>query len=320
MSDIRRLVFAGTPGFAAQHLDALLQAHYPVTAVLTQPDRPSGRGKKNRPSPVKQLALDAGLPVFQPTTLRSDADQAEIRALQPDLLVVVAYGLILPQAVLDIPRMGCLNVHASLLPRWRGAAPIQRAIEAGDRQSGVTIMQMEAGLDTGPMIAQVPLSLGDNETGGGLHDRLAKAGAELLVRVLAELPENLDNAVPQNNEQATYADKILKGESAIDWREPADNLARKIRAFNPSPACFSYLGGQRIKLWQACPAQVPAQTPPGTIVRVDASGILVGCGSGGLNVSAAQLPGAKALPVAELLRGQGRNLFVAGRAFSPAED
>lgn len=320
MSDIQRLVFAGTPGFAALHLNALLQAQYPVTAVLTQPDRPAGRGKQNRPSPVKQLALEAGLPVFQPTTLKSDADQAEVRALQPDLLVVVAYGLILPQAVLDIPRMGCLNVHASLLPRWRGAAPIQRAIEAGDRKSGVTIMQMEAGLDTGPMIARAPLSLRDDETGGELHDRLAEAGAELLVQVLAELPENLADAVPQDNEQATYADKILKDECAIDWREPADKLARKIRAFNPSPVCFSYLGGQRIKLWQACTADVPAQTPPGAIVGVDASGILVGCGSGGLKVITAQLPGAKALPVAELLRGQGRNLFVAGQAFSSAED
>ena len=316
MSETGRLVFAGTPAFAARHLEALLQAGQPVAAVLTQPDRPSGRGKRLSASPVKQLAQAAGLPVLQPVSLKAPEDQGALRVLQPDLMVVVAYGLILPQAVLDIPRLGCLNVHASLLPRWRGAAPIQRAVEAGDTKSGVTIMQMEAGLDTGPMVEHAAIPLSMQETGGSLHDRLATVGAELLVDVIKDLPGKLTGATPQDPSQATYAGKILKHEGDLNWCKPADTLARRVRAFNPSPGCFSHVAGERLKIWQATPCDVPPHAPPGEILNANASGVVVACGTGGLRIDAARLPGGKALPVAELLRGKGHDLLARGQFFT----
>ena len=232
-----RLIFAGTPEFAALHLKALIESKHQLLAVYTQPDRPAGRGKKLQSSPVKQLAERCDLPVYQPPTLRDRDAQRQLAALGADVLIVVAYGLILPQPVLDTPRFGCLNVHASLLPRWRGAAPIQRAIEAGDRETGVTIMQMDAGLDTGDMLASAHCPIGSRATAATLHDTLAELGAPLLLRVLADLPSYQRGALPQEEALATYAGKIHKSEGALDWPPDCVQLGRRIRAFNPFPVC-----------------------------------------------------------------------------------
>ena len=228
-----RIVFAGTPDFAAAHLQALLQAGLNIVAVYSQPDRPAGRGHKLTPSAVKQLAVQHELPVYQPQTLRAPEAQAELAALQPDLLVVVAYGLILPQAVLDIPRLGCINSHASLLPRWRGAAPIQRAIEAGDAETGVTVMQMEAGLDTGPMLLKTQTPILPEDTGGSLHDRLAELGPPAVLQAIAGLAAGTLQGEVQDDSLATYAHKLGKADARIDWSRPASELALMIRAFNP---------------------------------------------------------------------------------------
>ena len=243
MSRSLRLVFAGTPEFAAVHLQALIDAGYPIAAVYTQPDRPAGRVQKLAMSPVKQLALSHGIPVQQPPTLRDPAAQATLAALEPDLLVVVAYGLILPQAVLDIPRLGCINSHASLLPRWRGAAPIQRALEAGDAESGVTVMRMEAGLDTGPMLSKVSTPLTADDTGGSLHDRLASLGAAAVVQALPGLADGSLAGEVQDDDLATYAHKLNKDEARLDWGRPAVELERRIRAFDPWPLCHTALAG-----------------------------------------------------------------------------
>lgn len=300
-----RILFAGTPNFAAAHLQALLGSGHEICAVLTQPDRPSGRGKKLKPSPVKAVATAAGLPVLQPVTLKDDALQTSLRDYQADVMVVVAYGLILPQAVLDIPRFGCLNVHASLLPRWRGAAPIQRAIEAGDPQSGVTIMQMEAGLDTGPMLAVRSMEIDDSMTGGELHDALADLGPEALLGVLSDLPAALAAAVPQNPEHATYANKINKQELALDWCQDAATLARKVRAFCPAPGCYSLLGGERIKIWAAeVSASTETTSPPGTVLTVDTNGAVIACTKDKLVLTNVQFSGGRRLPIGELVNGQ----------------
>lgn len=312
-----RVVFAGTPDFAAAHLDAVIASQHNVVAVYTQPDRRAGRGKKLQPSPVKRRAVQADLPVYQPNSLRDENAQAELRALAPDVLVVVAYGLILPQTVLDIPNRGCINVHASLLPRWRGAAPIQRAVEAGDAISGVTIMAMEAGLDTGPMLAMESLALSAKETGGSLHDRLIPVGRALLVETLDKLDSRLLNATIQNNEQATYAHKIQTSDAEVNWLESAESLARRINAFNPAPGCFSTLQGERIKIWSAY-ATTGAPSEPGTVLSVSREGLIVACGDGVLCITEAQLPGAKRQHMADLVNGQAQRLPV-GAQFSAVE-
>ena len=303
-----KIVFAGTPDFAALSLNALLAAGHDIALVLTQPDRPSGRGMVLRSSPVKIAAEASGIDVFQPLTLKDPATQERIRAVQADAMIVAAYGLILPQAVLDMPRFGCINIHASLLPRWRGAAPIQRAIEAGDTESGVCIMQMEAGLDTGPVLLSGHVPIAADETAGTLHDKLADMGARLIVETLAKLPID---AVVQPEIGVTYAAKIEKAEAQIDWRRPAREIERQIRAFNPFPGAAGTLDGAAIKVWRS--ELVAAVAPPGTVVSVERSGIVVACGDGGLCLTELQKAGGKRLPVAQFLAG---NPIAPGKTFA----
>jgi methionyl-tRNA formyltransferase len=312
-----RLLFAGTPPFAAQHLQALIEdGRHELCAVLTQPDRPAGRNKRPRPSAVKALATAAGLPVLQPLTLREASAREQIAALGADAMVVVAYGLILPQAVLDLPRLGCINVHASLLPRWRGAAPVQRAIEAGDTRSGVTIMQMEAGLDTGPMLATASCAIDADTTAAGLFGLLAELGPALLLEVLADLPAHLERAQPQDSALATYAAKIDKAEALIDWGAPAATLQRRIHAFNPEPGCYSFLGAERVRILQAeCMEHGSPDAAPGTLLRGSEAGLEVACGEGSLRLLTLQLPGGKAQPYAALRRGHGQR-FSTGLRFT----
>ena len=310
-----RLLFAGTPDFAASHLKALIESKHQLIGVYSQPDRPAGRGKKLRAGPVKAMALEAGIPIFQPPTLKDAESQRQLAGLRPDVLVVVAYGLILPQAVLDIPRFGCLNVHASLLPRWRGAAPIQRAIESGDEETGVTIMQMDAGLDTGDMLATARCSIGPGTTAAGLHDDLAALGATLLLEVLSDLPGHLDRAQRQDDALACYAPKIVKSEAEIDWSRDAFALDRTVRAFNPYPGCFSTLAGERVKIWQTRPVKGrPGPIAPGTILKADRESILVSCGDGQLWIDRLQLPGGKSLTAEQVLNA-GRGHLAPGQQF-----
>lgn len=310
MTQALRLVFAGTPEFAAEHLKALLDTPNQIVAVYTQPDRPAGRGQKLMPSPVKQLALQHGLPVLQPPTLRDPAAQEELRALAPDLMVVVAYGLILPQVVLDIPRLGCINSHASLLPRWRGAAPIQRAVQAGDAESGVTVMQMEAGLDTGPMLLKVTTPISAGDTGGSLHDRLAQLGPQAVVQAIEGLAAGTLQGEVQDGALATYAHKLNKDEARIDWSRPADELERLVRAFNPWPICHSTLDGQPLKVLAAEPAEGRGQ--PGQILDASKDGLTVACGEGALRLTRLQLPGGKPMAFADLYNSR-REQFAPGQ-------
>lgn len=307
-----RIVFAGTPEFAAQHLQALLDAGREVIAVYTQPDRPAGRGQKLMPSPVKQLALQHDIPVHQPQTLRDPAAQAELASLQADLMVVVAYGLILPQAVLDMPRLGCINSHASLLPRWRGAAPIQRAIEAGDAESGVTVMQMEAGLDTGPMLLKVHTPIAPDDTGGSLHDRLAALGSNAVVEAVAALEAGTLAGEIQDDSLATYAHKLNKDEARIDWTRPAVELERRVRAFHPWPICQSTLDGAAVKFHAAEPGT--GHGVPGQIIDADKNGLDVACGEGSLRLTRVQLAGGKPLAFSDLFNSR-REQFATGKAF-----
>lgn len=305
-----RIVFAGTPDFAASHLQALLDAgSHEIIAVYTQPDRPAGRGQKLMPSPVKQLAVQHAIPVYQPQTLRDPAAQAELAALTPDLMVVVAYGLILPQMVLDTPRLGCINSHASLLPRWRGAAPIQRAVQAGDAESGVTVMQMEAGLDTGPMLLKVSTPISAEDTGGSLHDRLAQLGSAAVVETVAKLAAGELKGEVQDDALATYAHKLNKDEARLDWSRPADELERLIRAFNPWPICHSTLSGEPLKVLAAQPGE--GSGAPGSILAADKNGLTVACGAGALRLTRLQLPGGKALAFADLFNSR-REQFAPG--------
>ncbi|WP_275628131.1 methionyl-tRNA formyltransferase [Pseudomonas sp. 273] len=309
MSQALRIVFAGTPEFAAEHLKALLDTPHEIFAVYTQPDRPAGRGQKLMPSPVKQLAAQHGLPVLQPPTLRDAAAQAELAALRPDLMVVVAYGLILPQAVLDIPRLGCINSHASLLPRWRGAAPIQRAVQAGDAESGVTVMRMEAGLDTGPMLLKVSTPISAEDTGGSLHDRLARLGPPAVVEAIAGLAAGTLEGEVQDDALATYAHKLSKDEARLDWSRPAVELERSVRAFDPWPVCHTTLNGEPLKVWAARLGE--GRGEPGRILDASRDGLLVGCGEGSLLLTRVQLPGGKPLAFADLFNSR-REQFAAG--------
>lgn len=310
MSQPLRIVFAGTPEFAAVHLQALLDAGLMPVAAYTQPDRPAGRGQKLMASPVKQLAAAHGIPVLQPATLRDPAAQAELAALAPDLLVVVAYGLILPQAVLDIPRLGCINSHASLLPRWRGAAPIQRAVQAGDAESGVTVMQMEAGLDTGPMLLKVTTPISADDTGGSLHDRLAALGAAAVVEAIPPLAAGTLRVEVQDDALATYAHKLNKGEARLDWSRPAVELERLVRAFNPWPVCHTSLGAAALKVYAAGLAE--GQGVPGEILAASRDGLTVACGVGALRLTRLQLPGGKPLDFADLYNSR-REQFAPGQ-------
>ena len=313
MTQPLRIVFAGTPEFAAEHLKALLNSPYQVVAVYTQPDRPAGRGQKLMPSPVKQLALQHEIAVYQPQTLRDPAAQAELAALKPDLLVVVAYGLILPQVVLDIPRLGCINSHASLLPRWRGAAPIQRAIQAGDAESGVTVMQMEAGLDTGPMLLKVSTPISADDTGGSLHDRLAELGPPAVLQAIDGLAAGSLRGEVQDDSLATYAHKLNKDEALLDWSRPAVELERLIRAFNPWPICHSSLNGAPLKVLaaQLVTEQGEGRGAPGEILAASKDGLTVACADGSLRLTRLQLPGGKALNFADLFNSR-REQFAVG--------
>ncbi len=304
MSGPLKIVFAGTPEFAAASLQAIVeQTDHQVIAVYTQPDRPAGRGRKLQPSPVKQLAEQHGLPVKQPLSLKDPEAQAELRALDADLMIVAAYGLILPQVVLDMPRLGCINVHASVLPRWRGAAPIQRAIAAGDGETGITIMQMDLGLDTGAMLNVVTTPIAPTDTGGSLHDRLAVLGAQALLASLDDLPAQQSRATPQDDSLATYAHKLDKDEAWIDWRAPAADIERRIRAFNPWPVAFAVERDERIRLWQASVVEQTVNVTPGTVLQRDRNGILVACGENALCITELQLPGTRAMSVADFING-----------------
>lgn len=292
-----RIGFAGTPEFARTALAALLQAGHPVPLVLTQPDRPAGRGLKLQPSPVKQLALQHALPLAQPRSLRLDgkypddarAARAALQAADLDVLVVAAYGLILPRWVLETPRRGCINIHGSLLPRWRGAAPIQRAIEAGDRQTGITIMRMDAGLDTGDMLLVESTPIGAADTSASLHDRLAAIGARLIVQTLAQL--DALKTTPQPQAGANYATKIDKSEASIDWQQPAEVIERRLRAFDPFPGCSSTIAGLPVKLWRG--RVVAAQGRPGERLPADDGALVIACGEGALEVLELQQPGGR---------------------------
>ena len=305
-----RLIFAGTPEFAAQALAALIAAGHDIPLVLTQPDRPAGRGMKLKASPVKALALEQGLHIEQPERLKDSESWAPIVAAQADLMIVAAYGLILPQGVLDIPRLGCVNIHASLLPRWRGAAPIQRALEAGDRETGITLMQMDAGLDTGAMLSRAALPILADDTAGSLHDKLAELGAREIVALLPRLQTGAVSAEAQDEAQATYAKKIGKADAAIDWRRPAAEIDRQVRAFNPVPGAYAQLGGEAVKVWRAHLADARGQ--PGEIVALGRDRLCVACADGALDLLELQKAGGKRLPLAAFLAG---NPLHAGQKF-----
>jgi len=311
-----RIVFAGTPDFAAESLAALLASRHQVVGVYTQPDRPAGRGRKLTPSPVKRLALEHGLAVETPLSLKNEDAQRRLVEFDADVMIVVAYGLLLPQAVLDIPRLGCLNVHASLLPRWRGAAPIQRAIEAGDVESGITLMQMDAGLDTGAMLLIERTPIDDTTTGGELHDRLAELGGRTLIEGVDALAAQDLTATPQPEAGATYASKLSKPEAELDFSQSAIALSRRIRAFNPWPVAWTRLDGETLRLWFATPEAEPDgsqldspelgenNVEPGTLLEPATDAIRIACGDGGrevLRVSQLQMPGGKPLAARDLL-------------------
>ena len=302
------LVFAGTPEFAVPTLQAILEAGHRILAVYTQPDRPAGRGRQLTASPVKRYAQAHALPLAQPTSLKPDSEVVELRRLRPDCMVVVAYGLILPQTILDIPAAGCLNVHASLLPRWRGAAPIQRAIEAGDTRTGVTIMQMNAGLDTGDMLRQMETPIETMDNSQVLHDRLAQLGAQALVETLKQIESGRLTPQPQDNHQANYAAKLGKSEALLNWALPAVVLQRKIRAYNPWPMAYTRLAGKLLRLWEAAPVNTGiaggTHAAAGTVLAMDASGIHVQTGDGVLTLLRLQWESGRSLTADEMRHGQ----------------
>lgn len=306
MSDPLKIIFAGTPEFAAVTLQALLDSRHKICAVYTQPDRPAGRGRKLTPGPVKKLALEASVPVYQPASLKNDQGQAQLRDLRADIMVVVAYGLILPARVLTIPRLGCVNIHASLLPRWRGAAPIQRAILAGDMQTGVTIMQMNAGLDCGDILQSAVCEIQANDTTATLHDRLARLGAVTLISTLAQIENETVTRTPQDENQASYAAKINKSEAHIEWSQPAQYIERAVRAFNPWPVAYTTISdGNRLRVWEAKIISVTDDqtrgVSPGTVIYAGRQGIDVVTGQGALRLLRVQPAGGRAMPVGDFL-------------------
>jgi len=296
-----RLIFAGTPEFAARALAALVHAEHEIALVLTQPDRPAGRGLRLVPSAVKTLAQEYGLELNQPSSLKSAETLERLRTLGADAMVVAAYGLILPESVLALPRLGAINIHASLLPRWRGAAPIQRALLAGDALTGVSIMQMDRGLDTGPVLAAEPVAIEAEDTSASLHDKLAGIGARLIVTALSQLERGQSRAQPQAQSGASYAEKIAKAEAEIDWSEAAAVIERKVRAFNPLPGAATMIKGAGLKIWRA--GLSAAEGAPGTVLEAEAKGIVVACGSGSLRVLELQRAGGKRLPAGPFLAG-----------------
>jgi len=304
-----RIIFAGTPDFAACHLQALLTGTHQVVAVYTQPDRPAGRGQKLQPSPVKQLALQHDIPVYQPKSLKKAAAQQQLAAIDADLMVVVAYGLILPKAVLDMPRLGCINVHGSLLPRWRGAAPIQRALWAGDSETGITIMQMDEGLDTGAMLSKVSCPILATDTSASLYQKLAQLGPQALVAAVADLPALQQQAEAQNEQLANYAEKLSKDEARLDFNKDAAALEREIRAFNPWPVSYLELPQGTVKVWQAQVAN-SLSGPVGSILKADKTGIYIGCQRQVLQITQLQPPGKKPMSAADFLNGRAEWLAV----------
>ena len=309
-----RIIFAGTPDFAATALSALIQSEHEVVAVYTQPDRPAGRGRKLRASPVKEVALENHIPVLQPDNLKEPHAQQELASFNADVMVVAAYGLILPQVILDTPRLGCLNIHASLLPRWRGAAPIQRAIAAGDKESGITIMQMNAGLDTGDILQLSSCPINDEDSGGSLHDRLAEIGASAILQTLEIIDSDKIKPEPQDDALATYAHKLDKKEAQINWQNSVTEIERLIRAFNPWPVAFTQLEDKSFRLWQAqaLPLQsdTKADITPGTVISCDKKGIDISCGEGVLRILKLQPSGSKAMDVAAFMNGHAKQLPV----------
>ncbi|QIR13090.1 methionyl-tRNA formyltransferase [Shewanella aestuarii] len=298
------IIFAGTPDFAARHLQALINSEHNICAVYTQPDRPAGRGKKLTPSPVKQLALEHAIPVLQPASLRNEDAQAELAALNADIMVVVAYGLILPKVVLDTPKLGCINVHGSILPRWRGAAPIQRALWAGDQETGVTIMQMDIGLDTGDMLLKTSLKIEDTDTSASLYEKLAQQGPDALIKALVGIADGSLKAEKQDEALANYAEKLSKEEAKLDWNKPAKQLWQEVRAFNPWPVSYFEHQQSTIKVWQVHFDVTPVTAKPGTILQADKTGISVATAQGTLVIENMQLPNKKPLAVADILNSR----------------
>ena len=315
MSTSLRIIFAGTPDFAARHLDALLSSGHQVVGVFTQPDRPAGRGKKLMPSPVKVLAEEHSLPVFQPASLRPQENQQLVADLNADVMVVVAYGLILPKAVLDMPRLGCINVHGSLLPRWRGAAPIQRSLWAGDADTGVTIMKMDVGLDTGDMLYKLSCPITAEDTSATLYDKLAELGPKGLIDTLQQLADNRARPEVQDEALVTYAEKLSKEEARLDWTLPAAQLERCIRAFNPWPMSWLKIDGQPVKVWQASVIAGQANAAPGTIIEASKQGIQVATVEGILNLESLQPAGKKAMSAQDLLNSR-REWFTPGNSLA----
>lgn len=299
-----RIIFAGTPDFAAKHLAALLETDHKIVGVLTRHDKPAGRGKKLTPSPVKVLAEEYQLPIFQPISLRDTENQQWIKEKNADLMIVVAYGLILPQAVLDIPRLGCLNVHGSLLPRWRGAAPIQRSIWAGDAETGVTIMQMDACLDTGDMLYKAACPIDSSDTSATLYEKLAMTGPQALIHTVDMLSLGQCSPEKQDDSLANYAEKLSKEEARIDWQQDANQIERCIRAFNPWPMSYFMVAEQLIKVWRAEVISETHDKQPGTIIRADKKGISIATGNGILNITQLQPPGKKAMSAQDLLNSR----------------
>ncbi|CAK3753144.1 methionyl-tRNA formyltransferase [Vibrio crassostreae] len=304
MSQSLRIVFAGTPDFAARHLAALLSSEHEVIAVYTQPDRPAGRGKKLTASPVKNIALENNIPVYQPENFKSDEAKQELADLNADIMVVVAYGLLLPQVVLDTPRLGCINVHGSILPRWRGAAPIQRSIWAGDKETGVTIMQMDIGLDTGDMLSIATLPIEATDTSASMYEKLAGLGPDALVECLSDIASGKAVAEKQDDELANYAKKLSKEEARINWSDDAAHIERCVRAFNPWPMSHFEAAENNIKVWQSRVAEQTSDKPAGTILQADKTGIYVATGQGVLVLEQLQVPGKKAMSVQDILNSR----------------
>ncbi|OEF07972.1 methionyl-tRNA formyltransferase [Vibrio genomosp. F10] len=304
MSQSLRIVFAGTPDFAARHLAALLSSVHEVIAVYTPPDRPAGRGKKLTASPVKNMALENNIPVYQPENFKSDEAKQQLAELDADIMVVVAYGLLLPQAVLDTPKLGCINVHGSILPRWRGAAPIQRSIWAGDKETGVTIMQMDKGLDTGDMLKIATLPIEASDTSASMYEKLAELGPDALVDCLADIASGTAVAEKQNDDLANYAKKLSKEEAKINWEDDAEHIERCVRAFNPGPMSHFAVADNNIKVWQSRVDETPCDQPAGTIIQADKTGIYVATGNQVLILSQLQVPGKKAMPVQDILNAR----------------